>query len=112
MITDGKWRVKVTKVFLERIFLSLVIKQAFNLLDDVKIIEGSNGYNQVPAGTWGHFKIYHYHDDEVILDYDMLGNPEVLRKVVDKIRPEGDGFVGVMMFEGRKFLEFTLTKVL
>lgn len=79
---DGKWKVTV-------IGWSQPWK-VLNVLGDVKVINGDRGYNQFKTGRWGWFNIEWTGTDSCILNYDVPGNDEPFRKIVDHLHRVND----------------------
>lgn len=89
--------------------IALGYAKFMNLLGDKKQIDGLSGYNLVGDRVWGHFSI-EVNDDELTLNYDDSRNPKWLRKVRDKIKPGGDGWIGTLYYSGKAIFKFQLRR--
>ncbi len=105
LITDlqGKWTVT-----------SKGLGCPMNLLGDTKVIEGQSGFNIMQGKEWGYFSIefvYPNRDGEtLILNYDDPRNNELLRKVVDVINKDKDGWSGIFYLAGQRVFTFRLDR--
>lgn len=95
---DGIWKVT-----------ALGPARVFNLLGDRKIISGIAGYNVAGGKKWGWFSI-EPDGTGLMLNYDDVRNPNILRGVRDRIIRDETGWTGVFYLHGRKIFRFKLDR--